>query len=70
MPTPGFAAMMAEECQRVLDAPGDESTRRVALLRMEGYSGEEIAERLGCNRRTVTRKLELIRREWQDGEAP
>jgi DNA-directed RNA polymerase specialized sigma24 family protein len=68
--TPEFAAMMAEECGRMLGVLGDESTRQVALLRMEGYSGEEIAKRLGCNRRTVTRKLELIRRRWQEGETP
>jgi RNA polymerase sigma factor (sigma-70 family) len=69
-PTPEFAAMMAEECRRLLEALNDDVTRQVALLRMEGYSGEEIAERLGCNRRTVTRKLELIRRKWQEGETP
>jgi DNA-directed RNA polymerase specialized sigma24 family protein len=68
MPTPDFAAMMGEQCRRLLDGLSDDSTRRVALLRMEGYSGEEIAERLGVNRRTVVRKLELIRRKWsKDG---
>jgi RNA polymerase sigma factor (sigma-70 family) len=64
-PTAEFAAMMGEECRRLLDALGDEVTRQVVLMRMEGYSGEEIADRLGCNRRTVTRKLELIRRKWR-----
>jgi DNA-directed RNA polymerase specialized sigma24 family protein len=70
MPTPEFAAMMVEECTRLLGVLGDESTRQVALLRMEGYSGEEIAERLGCNRRTVTRRLELIRQKWRGGDTP
>jgi DNA-binding CsgD family transcriptional regulator len=28
--------------------------------------GEEIAERLGCNRRTVVRKRERIRRTWSE----
>jgi RNA polymerase sigma factor (sigma-70 family) len=70
VPTPEFAAMMVEECRRLLDALGDEATRQVALLRMEGYSGEEIAERLGCNRRTVTRKLELIRKRWRGETTP
>jgi DNA-directed RNA polymerase specialized sigma24 family protein len=69
-PTPEFAAIMDEECRRLLGALKDESTRQVALLRMEGYSGDEIAERLGCNRRTVTRKLDLIRRRWrEEGES-
>jgi DNA-directed RNA polymerase specialized sigma24 family protein len=66
MPTPEFAAIMDEECRHLLGTLKDESTRQVALLRMEGYSGDEIAERLGCNRRTVTRKLDLIRRRWRE----
>jgi RNA polymerase sigma factor (sigma-70 family) len=70
LPTPEFAAMMAEECRRLLDALGDEASRQVALLRMEGYSGEEIADRLGCNRRTVARKLDLIRRKWRGAGTP
>jgi DNA-binding CsgD family transcriptional regulator len=31
---------------------------------MEGYTNDEIAERLGCARRTVARRLELIRKIW------
>lgn len=66
-PGPEIASMLAEECQRRLDALGDASLRRVALLRLEGYSNDEIAEALGCARRTVARKLELIRNVWNDG---
>jgi RNA polymerase sigma factor (sigma-70 family) len=67
-PTPAMAAMLAEESLRLLEGLGDESLRRVARLRLEGYTGDEIAGHLGCNRRTVTRKLELIRRAWlEDG---
>ena len=63
-PTPEFAAMAAEECGRMLAALGDESLRLVALARLEGYTNDEIAERLGCARRTVARRLELIRKTW------
>jgi DNA-directed RNA polymerase specialized sigma24 family protein len=63
-PTPAFAAMVADECRRLLEALGDEGLRRIALLRMEGYSDPEIAARLGCGLRTVGRKLELIRKTW------
>ncbi len=63
-PTPAFAAMVADECRRLLEALGDETLRRIALLRMEGYSDPEIAARLGCGLRTVGRKLELIRKAW------
>jgi DNA-directed RNA polymerase specialized sigma24 family protein len=63
-PTPAFAAMVADECRRLLEALGDESLRRIALLRMEGYSDPDIAATLGCGLRTVGRKLELIRKTW------
>ena len=42
------------------------SLRQVALMRMEGYSNEEIARHLDCGIRTLTRKLEIIRRTWLD----
>jgi DNA-binding CsgD family transcriptional regulator len=31
---------------------------------MEGYGNDEIADMLGCSRRTVARKLEAIRILW------
>lgn len=64
-PTPEFAALLAEAYQRRIDALGDDSLRRVALLRMEGYDSDEIAARLGCARRTVARKLAMIRDAWK-----
>jgi DNA-directed RNA polymerase specialized sigma24 family protein len=69
-PTPAFAAMVADECRRLLEALGDDSLRRVALLRMEGYSDPDIAAKLGCGLRTVGRKLELIRKTWMREVAP
>ena len=63
-PSPEFAAMVAEECCRLLDVLDDDTLRRVALLRMEGYTNDEIAARLGCARRTVARRLDLIRSIW------
>jgi DNA-directed RNA polymerase specialized sigma24 family protein len=63
-PTPEFAAMVAEQYQRLRDDLGDDSLRQVLDLRLEGCSREEIAERLGCAVRTVTRKLDVIRRTW------
>jgi DNA-directed RNA polymerase specialized sigma24 family protein len=63
-PTPEFAVMVAEEYDRLLDALQDDGLRQVALDRMEGYTNDEIAERLGCARRTVARRLDLIRKIW------
>jgi DNA-directed RNA polymerase specialized sigma24 family protein len=63
-PTPEFAAMVAEEYARLLAQLGDDGLRQVALWRMEGYTNDEIADRLGCARRTVARRLDLIRKLW------
>ena len=65
-PTPEFAAQAAEECRRLLDRLGDDELRSVALWKMEGYTTEEIADRLGYVPRTVERKLRLIRTLWAE----
>ncbi|MFL5328738.1 MAG: ECF-type sigma factor [Gemmataceae bacterium] len=66
-PTPEFAAMMIEEFNGLLDRLGDDTQRRIALLKMEGYTHEEIAAELDCAVRTVANKLELIRRMLDAG---
>jgi DNA-directed RNA polymerase specialized sigma24 family protein len=64
-PDPAFAAQMADECRRLLDGLGDEQLRAVAVWKMEGYSNEEIAAKLGRSLPTVERKLALIRSTWR-----
>ena len=68
-PTPGLAAMMAEQYLHLLRRLDDETLRRIAAWKLEGYSNEEIAARLGCGRRTVERKLGVIRTSWRADEA-
>jgi DNA-directed RNA polymerase specialized sigma24 family protein len=63
-PTPEFAALVADECRRLLDLLGDESLRAVALGKMEGETNAELAARLGCVVSTVERKLGRIRELW------
>ena len=64
-PSPEFAAMVAEEYRRRLDELGDLTLRRIAELKLACYSNDEIRDQLGCSLRTVTLKLELIRKKWQ-----
>ena len=45
-PTPEFLAMMQEEHERLLGLLRDDKVRQVALLRMQGYSNEEIGQQL------------------------
>jgi len=68
-PSPEFAVQLAEELERLLnllDKTGDSILRQVALGKMEGETTTEIAESLGCARRTIERKLQLITRLWQE----
>jgi DNA-directed RNA polymerase specialized sigma24 family protein len=65
-PTPEFAALVAEEYRRLLARLDDDVLRKVAILRMEGFTTEEVAAQLGCARRTVVRQLALIRRILAD----
>jgi DNA-directed RNA polymerase specialized sigma24 family protein len=69
-PTPEFAAMVVEECRRLFSSLDDETLRLVALLKLEGYSNEEIATSLDCGLRSVERKLDVIRRRWLAGGRP
>jgi DNA-directed RNA polymerase specialized sigma24 family protein len=66
-PTPEFAALVAEEYRYRLEALQDETLRRVANWKLEGYTNEEIAAQLGCALRTVANKLKLIRLKWEQG---
>jgi len=60
-----LAAEFAEEYGRLFEALREEDVRRIAVLKLEGYTVDEIAAQLGCARRTVARRLELIRSLWR-----
>ncbi len=64
-PTPEFAALVVEEYRNRLEVLDDDSLRRIATWKLEGYTNDEIADRLGCARRTVANKLKLIRLKWE-----
>jgi DNA-directed RNA polymerase specialized sigma24 family protein len=65
-PTPEFAAQVAEGVEQMLATLGDEVLRTIALMKLEGHSSEEIAARLGISKRTVDRKVQLIRMTWRE----
>lgn len=69
-PSPEFAAMVAEEYERRLEGLGDKTLRKIAELKLACYSNEEIRQQLGCSLRSVTLKLELIRKKWQWAQGP
>ena len=68
--SPEMLAQFTEDARAMIDMLQDDTIKTIALLRMEGYSVEEIAERLECGKRTVERRLTLIRRTWSEALKP
>jgi DNA-directed RNA polymerase specialized sigma24 family protein len=65
-PSPDFLHQLAEEHQLLLAALGDDTLRNIAVWKMEGWTGQEIAGKLGLTRRSVERKIERIRELWKE----
>jgi RNA polymerase sigma factor (sigma-70 family) len=68
-PTPEFAAQAADELERLLKLLENDVLRQLALAKMEGYTNQEIAERMKLSLTAVERKLRLIRQSWQEEES-
>ena len=68
-PSPELATELAEQFEQRLAALPDDLEREIAVKRMQGFDNSEIAEMLDVGRRTVERKLALIRRTWQSHDA-
>jgi DNA-directed RNA polymerase specialized sigma24 family protein len=69
-PTPGLAAMVADECRHLLEKFDNDQFRPVALMKLEGLTNGEIDDRLGCVVSTVDGRLRTIRRIWSVGGEP
>ena len=70
---PDVLAEVSESCDQLLNAVPDETMKTIVLLKFQGATNGEIADKMKCTRRTVERKLERIRRIWveaglHDGE--
>lgn len=63
-PTPELAAEFSENVDQLLGLLDKGNLRDVAVLRLEGHSNAEIAERLNKSIGTIERKLGLIRDVW------
>ncbi|VTS06074.1 ECF-type sigma factor [Tuwongella immobilis] len=65
-PDPAWITLMAEQCEFLMQSLPDDELRRIARLRFEGYTVDEIAQKLGIRPRSIERKLALIRGYWND----
>jgi DNA-directed RNA polymerase specialized sigma24 family protein len=64
-PDPEFVTQVADECRHLLEKLPDAALRALAVWKMEGYTNDELATKLGRSRATVERKLGLIRGIWE-----
>lgn len=69
-PSPDLLLQLDEEWQRLLSLLRDDTLRRIACWRIEGYSILEISKKLRVLPRSVGRKLSLIRSKWTEEIEP
>ena len=62
-PPPDVAVLVDDQCRHLLGLL-DEELQRIAIYRLEGYTNDEIAAMLKRSLRTITNKLDLIRKIW------
>jgi RNA polymerase sigma factor (sigma-70 family) len=65
-PSPEQLVAGAMELERMIQALDEPSLRRIALLRFEGHTVEEIANRTKRDPSTIKRKLQQIRTIWNE----
>ncbi|MEM6777226.1 MAG: ECF-type sigma factor [Planctomycetota bacterium] len=63
---PDLRLELAEACESLLEDLGDEQLRQIAVMRMDGYLVDDIAEQLCVSKRAVERRLALIRKTWSE----
>jgi len=69
-PPPDLILTLAEERELLLERLPDDKLRSIALWKLDGYTNEEIAAKLNVTPRTIVRKLNLIRANWQQELGP
>jgi len=65
---PDTTEEILKNCEHLLEKLDDEKLRRTAIMRLEGYSNQEISEELGCSVARTKQRLQRIRELW--GELP
>ncbi|MCA9138740.1 MAG: hypothetical protein KDB00_18340 [Planctomycetales bacterium] len=64
--TADLSVELEEACNNLLDQLPDTQLRQIAVMRMDGFLVDEIADRLGLSKRATERRLQLIRRTWSE----
>lgn len=66
-PTPELLATLAEQHQQLLKSLRDDNLRRIANYKIQGYTNQEISNKLNVSLRTVQRKINVIQQTWLAG---
>jgi RNA polymerase sigma factor (sigma-70 family) len=64
-PPPDLIFALDEQQRLLLALLPDDTLRSIAVWKLEGYTHDEIATKLGVTPRTVVRKMNLVRARWQ-----
>jgi DNA-directed RNA polymerase specialized sigma24 family protein len=67
-PSPDMVVQWAESLRHLLAELRDQTLQETAVLKLEGYTNQQIADRLGRSLRSVERKLHGIRLIWSQAE--
>lgn len=61
---PDAVVAVAEQMERLFNLLPQPELRTIVLCKLDGCTNGEIADRLDCTRRTIERKLLLVRKIW------
>ena len=65
---PETADEVIRTCDELLDSLKDEKLQRTAVMRMEGYTNQEISDSLGCSLARTKQRVVRIKEIW--GRSP
>jgi DNA-directed RNA polymerase specialized sigma24 family protein len=63
---PDTTEELLKNCEHLLEKLDDEKLRRTAIMRLEGFSNQEISDELGCSVARTKQRLQRIRELWGD----
>ena len=55
-------------CEELFDQLDDEKLKQTAMLRMEGYSNQEISDQMGCSKSRTKQRISRIKQIWSTPE--
>ena len=64
--SPDMSVAVEDECRHLLEQLEEPVLQNIALLKLDGHTIAEIAEQLDISIRTVSRKILLIRKCWEE----